>query len=58
MVMGQIVELLIDYDQNHVFTPLLTTELETLAPFRAISNTLAHQTYVPSWEKFVILDQI
>jgi hypothetical protein len=42
MVMEQIVELLVDRDQNLVFTPLLIVELEILAPFCAIFDTPAH----------------
>jgi hypothetical protein len=56
--MEQIVELLVECDQNHVSTPLLTTELETLAPFLTISNTFAHQTSTHAWKKIVILNQI
>jgi hypothetical protein len=58
MVMAHIVELLVDHDENHVSTPLLIIELETLVPFWAISDTLAHQTSVLAWEELVILDQI
>ncbi len=42
MVMEQIVELLVDHDQNLVCGPLLTIELEILAPFWAISYIPAH----------------
>ncbi len=58
VVMEQITEFIINYDQNYVSTPLLTTKLETLAPFWAISYTFAHHTSILAWEKFVILDQI
>jgi hypothetical protein len=33
MVMGKIAKLLVDRDQNPIYAPLLTTELETLAFF-------------------------
>jgi hypothetical protein len=56
--MEQITKLLVDHDQNLVSSPLLTTELESLAPFWAIFETLAHYTSTPTWEKLVILDQI
>jgi hypothetical protein len=42
MVMELIIELLVDRDQNFVYAPLLTVELEILVPFWAISNILAH----------------
>ncbi len=42
MVMGQIAKLIMDRDQNPIYVPFLTTELETLAPFSAISNIPAH----------------
>jgi len=45
-----------DHDQNLVFVPLLTVKLETLAPFWAIFDILAHQTSTLAWEKLVILD--
>ncbi len=47
-----------DLDQKLVFVPLLTIELETLAPFWAISDTLAHLTSIPPWEKWVVSNQI
>jgi hypothetical protein len=48
----------VDHDQNPVFVFLLIIELKTLAPFWAIFNTPTHHTFIPSWEKLVILDQI
>jgi hypothetical protein len=39
--MEQIVVLFVDSDQNPISAPLLITELETLVPFWAISDTLA-----------------
>jgi hypothetical protein len=56
--MEQIVELLVNCDQNHVSTPLLTIKLETLTHFLTISDTFAHQTSTPTWKKIVILNQI
>ncbi len=58
VVMEHIIGLMVDVDQNLVFVPLLTIDLETLALFWAISNTLAHQTSPLTWEKLIILDQI
>jgi phosphatidylserine synthase len=58
MVMGQIVKLLVDYDQNPIYASLLIAKLETLAPFLVISNIPTHQTSTLTWEKLVILDQI
>jgi hypothetical protein len=58
MVMGQIAKLLVDRDQNPIYVPFLTTELETLAPFLTIFNIPTHQTSTLVWEKLVILDQI
>jgi hypothetical protein len=57
-MMEQIAELLMDCDQNPIFTPLLITKLETLGPFWAIFNTPTHQTSILGWEKLIILDQI
>jgi hypothetical protein len=51
MVMEQIVVLMVDPGQNLVFAPLLTIELETLAPSWTISHALAHLTSLPTWEK-------
>jgi hypothetical protein len=48
----------VDPNQNLVSTFLLTNKLEALAPLLAISNTLAHQTFILAWEKLVILDEI
>jgi len=56
--MEHILKLLIDCDQNLVSILLLIVELETLAPFWAISNTPTHQSSTLAWEKLVILDQI
>jgi hypothetical protein len=46
--MEQIVELLVDYGQNHVYDPLQSVKLETLTPFWVISYIPAHQTFVLS----------
>jgi hypothetical protein len=51
MVMEQIVIPLVDPSQNLIFAPLLTIELETLAPSWTISHALAHLTSTPTWEK-------
>jgi hypothetical protein len=51
MVMEHIVVPLVNLNQNHVSIPLLITKLETLAPSWAISNALA-------WEKLVVSYQI
>jgi hypothetical protein len=56
--MEQIVVLLVDFGQNPIFAPLLTFELETLAPSWAISNVLAHLTSTLAWEKWVVSNQI
>jgi hypothetical protein len=56
--MEHIIGFMVDFDQNLIFVPLLTINLETLALFWAISNTLAHQTSAFTWEKLIILDQI
>jgi hypothetical protein len=48
----------VDPNQNHVSTVPLISKLEALAPFLAISNIFAHQTFILAWEKLVILDQI
>jgi hypothetical protein len=58
MVMEQIVVLLLDLGQNLISAPQLTTQLETLAPSWAIFDALAHPTPTPTWEKWVVLDQI
>jgi hypothetical protein len=54
--MEQIVVIMVDLGQNLVFTPLLTIELETLAPSWAIFDVPAHLTFAPTWEKWVVLD--
>jgi hypothetical protein len=43
--MEQIVVLLVDRGQNHVFAPLLIIEFETLAPSWVISDALAHPIF-------------
>ncbi len=58
MVMEQIVIPLVDPSQNLIFAPLLTIELETLAPSWTISHALAHLTSTPTWEKWVVSNQI
>jgi hypothetical protein len=58
VVIEQIVGLVVDPNQNLVFIPLLTIELQTLAPFLAISNNPIHQIFAPTWKKLIILDQI
>jgi len=58
MVMEHIIVLLVDPNQNHILVPLLIVELETLAPSWAIFNTLAHLTSTPTWEKWVVSNQI
>jgi hypothetical protein len=56
VVMEQIVVVLVDFGQNLVSTPLLTIELETLAPSWAIFDVPTHLTFAPTWEKWVVLD--
>ncbi len=56
--MEHIIGLMVDFNQNLVFVPLLNIDLETLALFWVISNTLAHQSSPLTWEKLIILDQI
>jgi hypothetical protein len=56
VVIEQIVVFMVDLGQNHVHVLLLTIELETLAPSWAIFDALAHPIYVPTWEKWVVLD--
>jgi hypothetical protein len=46
----------VDPNQNHVSTFMLINKLGALVFLMAISNTLAHQTFIPAWEKLVILD--
>jgi hypothetical protein len=52
--MEQIVVLLVDFGQNPIFVPLLTFELETLAPSWAIFDTPTHLTFGLAWEKLVV----
>jgi hypothetical protein len=58
MVMEQIIVLLVDPHQIYVFALQLTNELETPAPSWAISNAPTHLTFAPTWEKWVVLNQI
>jgi hypothetical protein len=44
--MEQIVVLFVDPRQNHISTPLLITELETLVPSWAIFDVPAHITSI------------
>jgi hypothetical protein len=44
--------------QNFIFVLLLIVELETLAPSWGIFDVLAHLTFAPTWEKWVVSDQI
>ncbi len=55
MVMEYIAGLLVDFGQNPVSTFLLSIVVETMAHSWAISNTLANQTFAPTWEKLVVL---
>jgi hypothetical protein len=55
--MEHIVVLLVDPGPSFASCSLLTIEVETLIPL-AISDVLAHPTYVFAWDKWVILDQI
>jgi hypothetical protein len=57
MVMEQITVLLVDPDQNLIFAPVLIIELETLAPFWAISNAPTHLISIIAKERSVVLDQ-
>jgi hypothetical protein len=47
----------VDPSQNLIYVPLLTIELETLAPSWAISNAPTHLISIPAWERYVVLDQ-
>jgi len=58
MVMEQIIVLLVDPRQIFVFALQLTNELETPVPSWAISNAPTHLTFAPTWEKWVVLNQI
>jgi hypothetical protein len=58
VVMQQIVKLLVDPSQNHVYVLLLAIELETLVLSWAIFNAPTHLIFVPTWERLVVLDQI
>ncbi len=49
---------MVDPNQNCVFAPLLIVELETLAPFWVIFDAFAHLTFAPTWEEWVVSDQI
>jgi hypothetical protein len=55
MVMEQIIGPLVDPSRNFVSTPLLITILENVAPFWAIFDTLADQSFALAWEKLVVL---
>ncbi len=49
MVMEPIVVvLLIDFGQNPISAPLMTTKFETLAPSSAIFDAPTHPTFVPT----------
>jgi hypothetical protein len=52
--MEQIIVLMVDLSQSHVSPPLLTIDLETMAPSWAISYVLALPTSVLTWEKWVV----
>ncbi len=58
VVMEHIVVLLVDPSPNLASSPLLTIEVETLTLSWAISDALAHLTYVLAWDKWVISYQI
>jgi hypothetical protein len=53
-MMEQIVVLLVDLGQTLAYVPLLTTKVETLIPFWAIFDALAHLTFALAWEKWVV----
>jgi len=57
MVVEHIIILLVDLSRNLTFFHLLIIEVGTLTPW-AIFNALAHLTSAPTWEKWVISDQI
>jgi hypothetical protein len=46
-----------DIGPSLVSALLLPTELEILVLSWAISSVLAHLIFVPTWERYVILDQ-
>jgi len=48
----------VDPGQNPISIPLLTIELETLAPFWAIFYALTHLTFAPALERWVVSHQI
>jgi hypothetical protein len=56
VVMEQIVVLLVDFNQNLVYAPMLTVQLETLTPSWAIFDGPTHLTFAPTWEKWVVSD--
>jgi hypothetical protein len=56
--MEQIVILLVDQGQNHVFPPLLIVELELLIPSWAIYDARAHLIFDFSCKGLMVLDQI
>jgi hypothetical protein len=58
MVVEHIIILLVDLSQNLTFVHLLIIEVGTLTPSWAIFNAFAHLTFAPTWEKWVISDQI
>jgi hypothetical protein len=55
--MEQIVGLLVNLNQNLIFSPLLTIVLETMAPSCTIFDIPTNQTSIPAWEKLVVLYQ-
>jgi len=46
----------VDLGPNLVSVPLLAIELETLAPYWAIFDVLAHLISILTWERFMVLD--
>ncbi len=58
MVLKYIVVLLVDLGPSHVSVPLFVVELEILALFWAICDAPTHLISIPTWERFVVLDQI
>jgi hypothetical protein len=57
VVLKQIVVFLVDPGPSLVFAPLLTIELEILVPSWAIYDVLAHLIFVPTWKRFVVMNQ-
>jgi hypothetical protein len=56
--MEHIVGLMVNFNKNLVSTPLVTIVLESMALSWAIFDVPVDQTYAPTWEKLVVLDQI